>query len=90
MTDIHIYAPRPTAKKIHTAVCFDCKKRTRMLQFFIPWYGWDSTCLRCGRCWQDGAWVPLEFVRQSRQKSINHAKQLWRSLPPISENHYGL
>jgi len=87
---IHIHAPRATAKTIHACVCPDCKKRTRMLQFFTPWYGMDATCLRCGRGWQDGEWMPLEFVRQSRQKSIDRAKALWRKMPPTSANHYGL
>lgn len=51
-----------------------------MLMFFTPWYGWDSTCIKCGREWQDGEWCPLDFVRQSRQKSIAAAKKRWRSM----------
>ncbi len=87
---IHIHAPQITAKAIHKTECPDCKERTAMLQYYTPWYGWDSTCLKCGRNWCDGEWMSLEFVRQSRQKSINYAKQLWRKLPPVSENHYGI
>jgi hypothetical protein len=30
--------------------------------------------------------MPLDFVRQSRQKSIAAAKAKWRSMPPVSEN----
>ena len=87
---VHIHSPQPTAKEIKGMICPDCEKRTRMLSFYTPWYGWDSTCLRCGRNWQDGEWMPLDFVRQSRQTSIQRAKQQWRELSPVSENHYGL
>ena len=87
--NIHIYAPQATAKSINIAVCPDCNQRTRMLGQFTPWYGWYSTCIKCGRNWQDGEWVALDFVRQSRQKSIDSAKRSWRALPPVSENHYG-
>ena len=87
---VHIHAPQATTKVVTVTTCPDCKKRTRMLQFFTPWYGWDSTCLRCGRRWEDGEWMPLAFVPQSRQLSIAAAKRLWRRLPPASENHYGL
>ena len=61
-----------------------------MLSFFTPWYGWDSTCIKCGRNWQDGEWTDLDFVRQSRQKSIDRAKNLWRRMPATTENHYGI
>jgi ribosomal protein L37AE/L43A len=87
---IHICAPKATYKRVFATNCPDCKKRTRMLQFFTPWYGWDSTCLRCGRMWSDGQWMPLDFVPQARQKSIDRAKKLWRRMPPVSENHYGI
>jgi len=90
MSYVHIHAPQATAKEIGITVCVDCKKRTRMLCFFTPWYGWDSICLRCGRHWSDGEWMPLDFVRQSRQRSIDSAKKLWRRLPSPKENHYGL
>ena len=87
---IHIHAPKATAKHVTTGVCPDCKKRTRFLGFFTPWYGTYSTCLRCGRQWGGGEWMPLDFVRQSRQKSVARAKRQWRRMPPVSENHWGL
>lgn len=90
MMNIHIYAPQATAKAIRAATCQDCNRRTRMIGFFTPWYGWDSTCIRCGRNWKDGEWMPLDFAPQSRQKSIDAAKACWRRLPPVSENHFGL
>jgi len=90
MSAVHICCPATTAKTVHAGTCPDCKKRTRFLAFFQPWYGWHSTCLRCGRSWDDGHWLELNFERDSRQKSIERAKVRWRSLPPVSENHYGL
>lgn len=81
---IHIHAPRPTDKTCRAATCPDCKKRTRMLSFFTPWYGWDSTCLRCGRHWSDGEWMDLDFVRGARAKSIAAAKRRWRTMPAES------
>lgn len=88
---VHIHAPATTAKTLGVLQCCpDCKKRTRVLSFHVPWYGWDSTCLRCGRRWCDGEWMPLDFVRGSRRKSIDAAKRRWRALPPVSENHFGV
>ena len=66
-------------KQIVAAKCPDCEKRTRMLQFFQEWYGWYSTCLRCGRQWDDGQRIPLEFSRYARRNNIENAKRRWRS-----------
>lgn len=87
---VHIYAPAATAKRAEAVQCPDCGKRTRMLSFFTPWYGWGSTCIRCGREWCDGEWVPLDFMRGVRKKNIELAKKRWRRMPPVSQNHYGL
>ena len=75
---VHIHAPPVTDKAITATVCLDCRKRTRMLQFFQDWYGWHSTCLRCGRQWDDGEWLPLDFRRGIRADNIRHAKERWR------------
>lgn len=90
MTYVHIHAPKATAKSILRCVCHDCKKNTRLLQFFTPWYGWESTCIRCGRRWSDGEWMPLDFYRGVRKHNIEMAKAYWRKMPPVSENHWGL
>ena len=76
---VHIHAPKPTDKRIRIHVCPDCKKRSRFICFFTEWYGWDSTCLRCGREWQDGEWCDLPFMRGARQKNIDAAKKRWRN-----------
>ncbi len=85
-----ICAPQATAKKMHAENCPDCKNRTRMIEFFTPWYGWDTTCLRCGRNWKDGEWMSLPFMRGARQQNVARAKARWRKMPPPSANHYGL
>lgn len=77
MSVIHIYAPQPDIRKITAGTCPDCKRRTRFIAFHVEWYGWDSTCLRCGRRWQNGEWMHLDFVRGSRQKSVQRAKARW-------------
>lgn len=87
---IHIYAPQATAKAAHFTTCPDCKRRTAMLMFFTPWYGWHSTCIRCGREWIDSEWGALEFCRGVRARNIAHAKKQFRRLPPVSANHFGL
>lgn len=87
---VHVHAPAQTAKRIDCGACPDCKKRTRFLAFFTPWYGWDSTCIRCGREWQDGYWCSLPFARGARQRNIELAKRVWRAMPPVSENHWGI
>lgn len=86
----HIHAPSATAKEAVAATCPDCGKRTRLLAFYTPWYGWHSTCLRCGREWQDGQWAALDFARGVRKTNIMTAKKHWRSMPPKIANHFGV
>ena len=76
---IHIHAPSPVKTALTSAVCPDCGKHTRMIGLLYEWYGWDSTCLRCGRHWSDGEWMPLDFVPGARRKSIESAKRAYRS-----------
>ena len=101
---IHIHAPAETEKAVRTTTCPDCKQRTRMLQFFTPWYGWKSTCVKCGRQWDDGHWLALPFVSgfwirdvigelkfmKPRQANIYLAKIKFRSIPSVSGNHDGI
>lgn len=82
---VHIHAPSATTRTLITAVCPDCKHRTRLLSFFTPWYGDDCTCLRCGRRWMDGEWMPLPFMRAARKESIQQAKRRWRSMSPAAQ-----
>lgn len=75
---IHICAPKGE-KFIHSGTCPDCGKRTRFIGITYLWYGSDSCCLRCGRRWSDGEWMPLHFEPQSRQKSIERMKRAFRT-----------
>lgn len=75
---LHIHAPQPTDRHVAAGTCPDCKRRTRFISTFTPWYGSHTTCLRCGRNWQDGEWIPLEFERGVRQRSIVSAKRRFR------------
>ena len=77
--EIHIHTLRPVAKKLTRANCPDCRHRAVIANYFTPWYGWESTCLRCGRSWRDGEWMPLYWEPQSRPKAIAAAKKRWRT-----------
>lgn len=80
----HVFAPEVTDRAIHVGHCPDCNRRSRFIGFFQDWFGWRSTCLRCGRSWDGGEWLQLDFVRGSRRKSIESAKRRWRSLARIA------
>lgn len=90
MTTVNIYAPQATAKEAIATTCPDCKKRTRMLRFFTPWLGCESTCIKCGRKWFEGEWAALPFCRGARKNNIENAKRKWRAMPPRKDNHYGI
>ena len=77
--NVHIHAPKPIKKNIHTGHCPDCKRHSWFIGLFYEWYGPSITCLRCGRRWESGEWLPLDFVRGSRQKSIEAAKRAFRN-----------
>lgn len=85
MGTLHIYAPQPDSKFIRAGACPDCKAWSRFIGFHTPWYGSHQTCLRCGREWMDGEWMPLPFVRGSRTKNIEAAKKRWRTVRLVSE-----
>lgn len=78
MTHLHIHAPQPTDRRLDRMSCPTCSRRTYFAQWFTPWYGWDSTCLRCGDSWQDGEREQRPFMPKWRQKSIDSAKVRWR------------
>lgn len=79
---VHISSPQILEKFILTGHCPDCKQRTRFIGFAYEWHGDDQTCLKCGRRFSDGEWMPLAFTPQSRQKSIAAAKKRWRNCRP--------
>jgi hypothetical protein len=80
---IHIYSPMVSKKFVLAGKCSDCKKRTRFLGFAYEFGGFDVTCLRCGRHWQDGEWIPLSFARSARKDNIDEAKRRWRKFASL-------
>lgn len=74
---LHICSPQGW-RLVHAGTCLDCKRRTRFIGASYEWYGPTMTCLRCGRTWSDCEWMPLDFVPQSRQRSIEAARQRFR------------
>jgi Zn ribbon nucleic-acid-binding protein len=75
---VHIYAPPATHRFVLAKTCPDCGKRTRMLGWSYEWHGASLTCLRCGREWQGGEWMPLPFIRGAMAHNIAEAKARWR------------
>lgn len=80
MSGVHIYVPPVTAQAVTRGHCPDCKRPSRFIGFHQDWHGWHSTCLRCGRQWDDGEWLALPFVRGARKKTVAAAKARWRRL----------
>jgi len=72
--NIHIYDPKVDMFSLDRGTCLDCNQRVWFALFHMTWFGWDRTCLNCGRRWSDGEWMPLAFERNSRRNSINIAK----------------
>jgi hypothetical protein len=77
---IHIYAPHPIERVAKIEACPCCKQRSVFVGWFVEWYGWDQTCLRCGDSWSDGELRERPFVRGWRQKSIDSARKYFKSL----------
>lgn len=75
---LHIHAPQPSEKRAARRTCPECNRRSVILSWFIEWYGWDSTCLRCGDSWADGYRRERPFMRGWRQKAIDAARKRWR------------
>lgn len=87
--NIHIYAPVPDVMNIHAGVCPDCKKHSWFISFVFAWHETNTTCLRCGRQWQDGDWCALPFERGIRQKNIASAKKWWRTYAEMKKAEVG-
>jgi len=79
LNGIHICASQPSEVSIHRNKCPDCKIKSFFVGFFVGWYGWETTCLKCGREWLDGEWCALEFERGIRKRNIAHAKARYRN-----------
>ncbi len=78
MGHLHILRPECITKHAESGTCPDCGQRTRFLSYTFEWFGPDATCIKCGRSFNEDGWVPLPFVRGSRQKEIARAKDRFR------------
>lgn len=80
MSIVHIHAPEPEAKCVRWDTCSDCKRRAPFVILLYAWYGATSTCLRCGRQWQDGEWMPLDWRRGVREDNKAEARREWKRM----------
>lgn len=78
MGTLHICAPTSYRIRPFTRECPDCGRHSWFIGVHTPWYGVQTGCLRCGRQWADGEWMPLDFVPKSRQRSIAALKRRYR------------
>lgn len=58
--------------------CPTCSRRCPTLEWFQEWYGWHTTCLRCGDQWQNGELLPRPFCPRWRERNIREALRRWR------------
>jgi len=67
--------------------CPTCEVRTTFYSFFETWYGWTSTCIRCGDEWnRDGRRVSRSRVVGWRERNIAAARERWaRGIDPSKE-----
>ena len=84
---IHINWTRYSRRVLAKEHCPNCKRKTFFVSFFQDWYGWDSTCLKCGDSWQDGEMSERPFLRGWRKKSIEQAKKTWRKYKPYPSEY---
>jgi ribosomal protein L37AE/L43A len=82
---VHLNIPETLTHKAVKVLCPDCKKESLHLIFCYEWYGPERTCLRCGRKWSDGHWMPLAFYRYARRDNIRSAKRHWRQVSAVKK-----
>jgi hypothetical protein len=80
LLSLHVNFVRHIIAMLHRIDCPTCKKKTYATAFYQEWYGWDTTCLRCGEEWQDGKMSERPFERGWRTKRIIAAKKHYRAM----------
>lgn len=75
----HICWSRKDDQAISRLACPTCKRRTFFYQWFQEWYGWHSTCLKCGDQWADGEMCERPFKPRWRKENIAAARKAWRA-----------
>lgn len=76
---LHIHAPQASERRLVRMACPTCAKPRWMTAYFVEWYGWDHTCLKCGEHWSDGEMTERPFVRAWRKKAVEEARRRWRA-----------
>lgn len=75
---VHVCWTRKDEQRIVRDLCPTCWRRVFFYDWFQEWYGWHSTCLKCGDQWQDGLMCPRPFKPRWRQENIEQARREWR------------
>lgn len=75
---LHVNHVRYSEARLAREHCPNCKKRTFFVSFFQDYYGWDSTCLRCGDSWQGSEMRERPFERGWRERRVKEAKDAYR------------
>jgi len=74
----HISWVKTHDRKIMREKCPDCGRNSFFACFYQEWYGWDLTCMNCGRSFSDGEWCSLPFCRTARKDSKQLARRRWK------------
>lgn len=89
---LHINFARVDGIRLARGRCPDCEVGYRYGRRIVPpnprrpfvvtwwqeWYGFNTTCLRCGCEWADGEILPRPFEPGWRSVNIAAASALWR------------
>ena len=78
---LHIHAPPPIRAAKRRRHCPTCEIRTTFASFLYEWYGWYTTCLRCGDAWRDGERAERPFMPGWRKERVAKARERWRQTP---------
>lgn len=78
MAVVSICAPEPEIVQLLRLHCPTCERQRRFACFHYAWYGWHTTCLRCGDSWSDGERMDRPFERAWRPKVIRRAWDYYR------------
>lgn len=83
---LHVHAPLGVTLRKRFD-CTTCKRVTRFVVTVFEWYEPTMICCACGERWQGRERAARPFARGWRQRSIEHARKLWRQAVPEREGH---
>lgn len=79
MSGVHLYAPAPCLRMIRWHVCHDCKKLSPFAILCYEWHGPSSTCMRCGRDYNEDGMVRAPFMRGWREENKRQMRKYWKA-----------